>query len=149
VVFDDFFTTVPYTKKCEVPPNWSELVKKSSEQVTGKNYDLAKTWLFPDANSGDTARQTNSRTTTVPPGISNDVPTMANNNSSSALQSGHQIPQIDFSRSNEAQGIFQKDSFPCPYSDSVLCPLQNNNSVPALVNFETLGLRRLPQLAAL
>ncbi len=31
VVFDDLFTTVPYMKKSEVPPNWAELVEKSSE----------------------------------------------------------------------------------------------------------------------
>ncbi len=153
VVFDDFFTTVPYMKKSEVPPNWSKLVEKSSEQVTYKDYDLAKTWLFPDANSGDIAMQTNSRTTTVPIGISDGVPTVTNNNSTTALQSGHQIPQINFSRSNDAQGtISQKDSIPRPYLDSVnksLLPLQDNNSVPALINLETSGLRRLPRLAAL
>jgi hypothetical protein len=42
-------------KKSEVPPNWAELVDKSSEQVTDKNYDLAKMWLFPDADLGDIA----------------------------------------------------------------------------------------------
>ncbi len=31
VVFDDLFTTVPFTKNSEVPPNWAELVAKSSE----------------------------------------------------------------------------------------------------------------------
>jgi hypothetical protein len=60
VVFDDLFTTVSFMKKSEVPPNWAKLVDKSSEQVTDKNYDLAKMWLFPDADLGDIAmRQTN------------------------------------------------------------------------------------------
>jgi hypothetical protein len=40
VVFDNLFTTVSYMKKSEVPPNWAELVEKSSEQVTDEDYDL-------------------------------------------------------------------------------------------------------------
>ena len=43
VVFDDLFTTVAYMKKSEVPPNWTELVEKSSGRVTNKDYDLEKT----------------------------------------------------------------------------------------------------------
>ncbi len=64
VVFDDLFTTLPYMKKSEVPPNWAELVEKSSEQVTDEDYDLAKTWFFPDADISDIAMQqtNNSRT---------------------------------------------------------------------------------------
>ncbi len=63
MVFDDLFMTVLYMKKSEVPPNWAKLVDKSSERVTDKDYDIAKTWLFPDADLGDIAMQTNSRTT--------------------------------------------------------------------------------------
>ncbi len=44
-------------KKSEVPPNWAELVEKSSEKVTDEDYDLAKTWLFPDADIDDIAMQ--------------------------------------------------------------------------------------------
>jgi hypothetical protein len=44
-------------KKSEVPPNWAELVDKSSERVADENYDLAKMWLFPDADLGDIAMQ--------------------------------------------------------------------------------------------
>ena len=56
MVFDDLFTTVAYMKKSEVPPNWIKLVSKS-ERVTDEDYDLAKTWLVPDADSGDIAMQ--------------------------------------------------------------------------------------------
>jgi hypothetical protein len=49
VVFDDTFSTIPYTEKHEVPPNWADLVKKSTEKVTDEDYDLARMWLFPNA----------------------------------------------------------------------------------------------------
>jgi hypothetical protein len=55
VVFDDLFTMVPYMNKNEIPPNWADLVKKSSEHLIDKIHDvpLAKTWLFPDVEHGD------------------------------------------------------------------------------------------------
>jgi hypothetical protein len=53
VVFDDHFTTVPFMEKNEVPPHWAWLVKKLCEKVTEEHYELAKTWLFPDAELGD------------------------------------------------------------------------------------------------
>jgi hypothetical protein len=34
VVFDDQFTMVPLVEKNEVPPNWAQLVKNSTEKVT-------------------------------------------------------------------------------------------------------------------
>jgi hypothetical protein len=42
VVFDDSFSTIPYMEKCKVPPNWADLVKKSTEKVTDEEYDLAR-----------------------------------------------------------------------------------------------------------
>jgi hypothetical protein len=57
VVFDDPFSTVLYMEKCEVPPNWADLVKKSTEKVTDEDYDLAKIRLFPNAEDGDIAMQ--------------------------------------------------------------------------------------------
>ena len=40
-------------EKNEVPPHWAELVENSREKVTEENYELARTWLFPDADPGD------------------------------------------------------------------------------------------------
>jgi hypothetical protein len=37
VVFDDLFTMVPYMNKNKIPPNWADLVKKSSEHLIDKN----------------------------------------------------------------------------------------------------------------
>ena len=57
VVFDDNFTTVPFMNGCQVPPNWADLVQNSRELVTDEQYNLAETWLFPEAESGDIASQ--------------------------------------------------------------------------------------------
>ena len=40
-------------EKNEVPPHWAELVENSREKVTEENYEIAQTWLFPDADPGD------------------------------------------------------------------------------------------------
>jgi len=45
VVFDDEFSTVPYMEAGTVPPNWSDLVKYSTERATPEDFDLAETWL--------------------------------------------------------------------------------------------------------
>jgi hypothetical protein len=49
MVFDDTFLTTPYINKREIPPNWADQVKKSTEKVTDEDYDLARMWLFPNA----------------------------------------------------------------------------------------------------
>ncbi len=144
MVFDELFTMVLYMKKSEVPPNWAELVEKSPERITDEDYNLAKMWLLPDADLGDIAMQTNSRTHAGPSG----------NNVHTALPYGHHIllQEIDFSRSNNAPGISQEDSIPCPYLDSVIDSLpsvQDDHSVPPLINLETSGLRQSLRLAAL
>ena len=55
IVFDDLFTTVPFMNKNQLPPNWADLVENSCELATEEKFDLAKTWLFPAADSGDNA----------------------------------------------------------------------------------------------
>ena len=48
IVFDDDFKTVPYKRAGAMPPNWSELVKCSSELSTLEQFDTAKTWFEQD-----------------------------------------------------------------------------------------------------
>ena len=51
VVFDDQFTTVPFMKNEEIPPDWEELATHNTESVTDKKIDIANTWaaaLTPD-----------------------------------------------------------------------------------------------------
>ena len=43
--------------KIQVPPNWADLVKNSRELVMDEQYDLAATWLFPNADKGDIGSQ--------------------------------------------------------------------------------------------
>ena len=45
IVFYHNFTTVPYMRAGYMPPNWSDLVKHSSELVTLEQFDTAKTWF--------------------------------------------------------------------------------------------------------
>jgi hypothetical protein len=71
-------------KKSEVPPNWTELVANSSERVTNENYDLAKIWLFPDAESGDIAMQTNQTKSIVPIGTNDVAPNAPSINTTTA-----------------------------------------------------------------
>jgi hypothetical protein len=56
VVFESL-STVPYMAKSEVHPNWADLIKKTTEKVTNEDNDLAKTWLFPNAENRDVAMQ--------------------------------------------------------------------------------------------
>ncbi len=52
-------------EKSEVPPNWANLVENSSEKITEKDYNLAKMWLFPEAEIGDITIQDTINTTTT------------------------------------------------------------------------------------
>ena len=151
VVFDDLFTTVAYMKKSEVPPNWTELVHKS-ERVTDEDYDLAKTWLFPDAESGDIAMQPTGGPSIVPTDATDGTSNVPSNNPTTARRSGYQASDFDFTGSNGVHGISNEDFIQSPFSDSVndiLPQMQDDYSAPALINLETSGLRRSPRLAAL
>jgi len=151
VVFDDLFTTVACMKKSEVPPNWGELVSKS-ERVTDEDYDLAKTWLFPDAESGDIAMQPTKSPTVVPTDATGGTLNVPSNNPTIAQRSRYQASDFDFTRSDNVHGISNEDYIQRPFSDSVnaiLPETQDDNSAPALINLETSGLRRSPRLAAL
>jgi hypothetical protein len=103
--------------------------------------------LFPNAESGDIAMQTNQRPSIVATSTHNTAPNAPSNNTTTARQSGHQVSHVDFSESNGVQGIPNKDSIHSPFLDSVnkiLPQIQDLNSVSALINLEMTGLRRLP-----
>ena len=57
VVSDDLFTIGPLMNKSQVRPNWADLVKNFWELVMDEQYDLAATWLFPEAGIGDIESQ--------------------------------------------------------------------------------------------
>ena len=42
MVYDDHFTTVPFTKKNEILPHWANLVENLHEKVSEEHYELAK-----------------------------------------------------------------------------------------------------------
>ena len=57
VIYDENFTTVSCMSKGQVPSNWAQLVKDSSELVTTERYTLTETWntstTSPSPNPGD------------------------------------------------------------------------------------------------
>jgi hypothetical protein len=151
VVFEDLFTTVPYMKKSEVPPNWTKLVSKS-ERVNDEDYHLAKTWIFPEAVSGDIAMQPIKNQSIIPNDTNDATCATPSNYPTTARQSGYQTSNIDSTGSKDVHGISNKDYLPSPFLDSVnkvLPQMQDEHSIPALINLETSGLRRSPRLAAL
>ena len=54
-VFDNLFTTVPFMNKSQLPTNQAELIKNPRELVTEEIFNLEKTWIFPESDSGDNA----------------------------------------------------------------------------------------------
>ena len=160
VVFDDHFTTVPYMENNEVPPHWSHLVETSCEKVTEEHYDLAKTWLFPDAELGVISMpERNANVLHNPNGALIEQEVLSNAVSQNLLPTDNpsktQVGQVS---TIEAHGISQnkyflhspllhstsssenRDTFPHKSNDSLL--------VPSLINLETSGLRQSPQLAS-
>jgi hypothetical protein len=138
-------------KKSKVPPNWTKLVRKS-ERVTDEDYNLAKTWLFPDADSGDIAMQPTDRPNIVPTDANSRTSNVPSNNSTTARQSEYQASDLDFTGPNGVQGISTEDFNQSPFLDSVnviLPQTQDESSAPALINLETSGLRWLARLAVL
>ena len=102
--------------------------------------------FFPDADTGHITMQEISNSSTLAGNSGNLRQT--------TLPSGnHALPQheFDFSRSNNATEISQEYSIPHPYSDSVTdsLPLKDDLLAPPLINLETSGLWRSPQIAAL
>ena len=48
VVFDYEFSTVPLMREGKIPPNWTDLVQRSSKIGSLDNSDLKDTWFTPD-----------------------------------------------------------------------------------------------------
>ena len=84
VVFDNKFSTVPFMRNNEIPPNWKELVEKSSQTFTDESYDLAKIWSNHTFNNVDNVDDTSDM----------DILNGSSNESSSSL------PSHDASSSN-------------------------------------------------
>ena len=76
LIFDDTFSTVPYMRSGEVPPNWSELVKKSQESLlTDVDFDLASNFHLDevDAATSEYVHPPPADITPSPPSISSSL----------------------------------------------------------------------------
>ena len=124
IVFDDLFTTVPFMNKSQVPPNWADLVKNSAEIATTEKFDVAKTWLFPTADSGDSATVSELQL----------APVSADESQSENTSQTTIIPVYEGDMQNRAS---QSPSLPVSEGASI-----DHLEAPQLIDLATSGLRR-------
>jgi hypothetical protein len=159
VVFNDHFTTVSFVEKIEFPTHWAQLVKKSCEKDTAEHYELAKTWLFPDAEPGDILLPQRN------PNVSNnssetliDQETISNDVSQNLLSTRIQPPiHVGLSSDSDAIRISQNNDYiQCPLLPSVLSSRngeittsqdEDSLSIHCLINLEITGLQQSPRIA--
>ena len=48
MVFDDNFSTVPFTREGKITPNWTDIMQSSSQSGAPDNIYLKDTWFTPD-----------------------------------------------------------------------------------------------------
>ena len=48
MVFHDEFSTFPLMREVTIPPNWKDIVKRSSHSGAPETIDLKYTWFTPD-----------------------------------------------------------------------------------------------------
>ena len=61
VVFADEFYTVPFMREGTMPPNWTDLVQRSSQSGAPENIDLKDTWFTIDPEENTRKTQVTSR----------------------------------------------------------------------------------------
>ena len=65
MVFDDDFSTVPFTREVTIPPNWTDLLQRSSQIYTPEIIVLEDTWFTPDLEE-DTSETPRHKPVAVP-----------------------------------------------------------------------------------
>ena len=123
--------------KIQLPPNWTELVKDSRKLVTDERFNLAKTWLFLSANSGDNVsipeprpilqQADNTDTATTEPIVNTTAPTVSQ--------------PINFLANNPAR-------LPVCEGDDVHSS-NNDLEAPGMINLATSGLRRYQRIKSM
>ena len=83
-VFDDDFSTVPYLRKSEMPPNWTELVVSSREKATDEMFDLATRWSTDSTLNEDVALESDHTLASINEGESLPTPRVSNTHSTPA-----------------------------------------------------------------
>ena len=149
VVFDDHFTTVQFMEKNEVPPHWAELVENSYEKVTEENYEIARTWLFPDADPGDISMPERNQNVSGSKRTSHNVP--QTNSQPTDLFSLNHADLTTFSEMTETSPVgdlLQRPSLPFVSTsfngETIPSQTEDSLSAPRLINLETTCLRRSP-----
>ena len=112
--------------KIQLPPNWAEIVKNSGELVTEDRSNLAKTWLFPEADSGDNA------SIPEPSPIFQQARNVGTNTTSTT------VPTV-----SPTSNIIARSQARLPVCKGYNTPSSNNDlESPKMTNLATSGLRR-------
>ena len=127
VVFDIEFSTVPYLSGSDTPPNWSELVKHSSEHVIDNEEELATNWLYPQEKFNNLPLKIPEANIAAPEGVHDSV-----KQSFSQPEPSH-FPQV-------SEGAPVVHSY--IVGDEVVPEMLPINQQDEFDNIETLGLRR-------
>lgn len=127
MVFDDEFSTVAYLSGSGTPPNWSELVKKSSEHVIDNEEELATNWLYPQNKVNNLPLTVPEANIVAPEGVHDSV-----KQSLSQPESSH-VSQVSEGVYIDPSHIVGEETV----SETLLVNQQDN-----FVDIETLGLRR-------
>jgi hypothetical protein len=140
-------------ERSHVPPNWADLVENSREKVTEEDYNLAKMWLFPEAEVRDITMQDTLTTTTT------GTPARQNNSTSVLSMVPFELWPLLNSGTIESSTITgisdnNNDSIPRPSLNPVttLAPSLLTDSMLSpfpLINLEMSGLRCSPRTVAL
>ena len=75
MVFYYEFSTVPFIRKDTIPPNWTDIVKRSSKSSAPENIDLNDNWFTPDLE--EDPRKNTSREPTVAPENNRNTPMLS------------------------------------------------------------------------
>ena len=112
--------------KIQIPPNWAELVKNSQKLVTEERFNMAKTWLFPEADSGNNAS------------IPESSPILQQSGNVGTNATPNIVP-----RASPTSNILASSQARLPVCEGDNAPSSKNDlEAPKMINMATYGLRR-------
>ena len=150
VVFDDEFSTVPYMRKSEMPPNWTDLVVSSREKATDEDFELATRWATESTLNEDVAAESDPSMSALNEGdvLPMPLPQLVPDN----FQNSVQDPPAETREAVDdfvlgSNSVVDPDPFLDAVPDSVVdrasVPVANSNlEMPTLANLNDLSRRK-------
>jgi len=157
VVFDDDFSTVPYMRKSEMPPNWTELVTSSRERATDEDFELATRWSVDSTLNEDVENEPDDSLAALNEGEYHVAPALSGNegdrnisrSNDEVLDETRERNEFDFSSgSNDVSSdsvVPTTDITSSPRRSPVRVPVENYSSMhdmPQLADLNDLSRRK-------